>query len=129
MISTISKYVGTISVLALLCSLVSAETAVFQVLEPLRTLSTAAANIDIITRFIVLVFSLAILAIAALAYKKTQSRKLLFVGLAFLLFAVKWLLKVVDIYLSPGTFFPDTSENVFELFILVSLFIAIFRKS
>jgi hypothetical protein len=114
--------------MAFLCAFVSAESAVFQALEPLRLASSLAANLDIVTRFIVLVFSLAILVIAALAYKKTKSTKLLFVGLAFLLFAVKWLLKVVDLYLSPGTFFPDASENVFELFILVSLFIAIFRK-
>ena len=35
---------------------------------------------------------------------------------AFFLFAVKWLLKVLDLFLSPGTFLPDASENIFELF-------------
>ena len=128
MTSTIWKGIGTISFLTFLCAFVSAQTAVHQALEPLRVVSELAANMDIITRFIVLVFSLAILVIAGLAYKKTESRRLLFVAVAFLLFAVKWLLKVVDLYLSPGTFFPDTSENVFELFILLSLFLALFRK-
>ena len=128
MVSTIWKGISTISVLTFLSAFVSAETAVHQVLGPFRLLSELAANMDIITRFIVLLFSLAMLVVAGLAYKKTRSQRLMFVAVAFLLFAVKWLLKVVDLYLSPGTFFPDASENVFELFILLSLFLAIFRK-
>jgi hypothetical protein len=97
-------------------------------LEPLRVISALAANLDFITRFIVLIIALALMGIAFLAYRKKKSQRLLFVALAFLLFAVKWVLKVLDLYLSPGTFFTDPSENVFELLILASLFAALFKK-
>ena len=87
-----------------------------------------AIAIDFITRAIVFALSLAITAIALLAYKRSKSGKLLFVSMAFTLFTVKWALKVADIVLSPGEFFNRAAENVFELFILAALFIAIFRK-
>lgn len=119
--------------IVLMCSLgvfplVYAQNTVFQALEPLRFLSTVAASTDMSTRFIVFLLSLAIFIIALLAYRKTRTRRMAFVALAFLLFAGKWGLKVLDLFLSPGNFFPDTSENVVELLILASLFIAIFRK-
>ncbi|MDP2974008.1 MAG: hypothetical protein Q8N60_03070, partial [Candidatus Diapherotrites archaeon] len=65
---------------------------------------------------------------ALLAFKRSKSRKLLFVSIAFTLFTVKWALKVVDLFFSPGEFFNRAAENIFELLILASLFIAIFRK-
>ena len=66
-------------------------------------------------------------AISYLAYRKNKSKRLLFVSIAFALFAVKWFIKLVDIFISPGSFLADSSENVFELLILASLFIALFR--
>ena len=83
---------------------------------------------DWITRFLVLLLSLAIFAIAFKAYRKTGSERLKYVLIAFALFAVKWAIKVVDVFVSPGRFFNDASENVFELLILGALFMALFRK-
>ncbi len=94
----------------------------------LRPLIQEAVNIDFGTRIIVFLLSMALLTVSLLAYRRTKSRKLAFVSLAFLLFAAKWALKVVDMTLSPGEFFHRAAENVFELAILASLFIALFRK-
>lgn len=87
-----------------------------------------AIAIDFITRAIVLVLSLAITVIALLAFKRSKSGKFLFVSIAFILFTVKWALKVVDLFFSPGEFFNRAAENIFELLILAALFIAIFKK-
>ena len=94
----------------------------------LRPLTEAASTFDSVTRFIVFLLSAALFIISILAYRKTKSKRFLFVMLAFLFFAVKWGLKVADLFVSPGYFLADASENVFELIILASLFIAIFRK-
>jgi hypothetical protein len=74
------------------------------------------------------VLSLALLALAMLAYKRSKSGKFLFVSLAFFFFALNWALKVIDLFVSPGEFFNRAAENVFNLIILVCLFIAIFKK-
>ncbi|MDO8538696.1 MAG: hypothetical protein Q7S21_07505 [archaeon] len=97
--------------------------------DPLRMAIKFSENIDIITRLVVLALALGILIISFLAYQKNKSSRLFFVTLAFLFFAVKWLLKVLDLFVSPGMFFSDPAENVAELFILAALFIAIFRKN
>ena len=96
--------------------------------DPLRQISDTAAHNDFITRFLVLILSLAILFIAFKAYQKNKTERLKYVLIAFALFAVKWALKVLDIFVSPGNFFGDASENVFELLLLGSLFLALFRK-
>ncbi len=99
-----------------------------RVWDPLREVSDVAVQNDFVTRFIVLLLALAIFFIAFKAYQKTGAKRLQFVLLAFGLFAFKWALKVADVFVSPGNFFNDASENVFELFILGSLFMALFRK-
>jgi len=94
----------------------------------LRPFAQEALNLDLYTRLVVFVLSLALFAIALLAYKRSKTNRLMFVSIAFLLFAVKWALKVADLFISPGEFFARAIENVFELAILASLFIALFRK-
>jgi len=94
----------------------------------LRPVVDTAVQNDFITRFLVLLLSLGVLFIAWKAYQANQSRRLRWVMVAFALFAVKWLIKVVDFFVSPGNFFNDPSENVFELLILGSLFKALFTK-
>jgi len=97
-------------------------------LKPLRTVSEVAVSLDMITRIIVFIIALVLFVIAFLAYQRTKSNKLIFVLAAFSLFALKWLLKLIDLFVSPGSFFSDPSENIFELFILAALFLAIFKK-
>ncbi len=94
----------------------------------LRLITQYAVEIDFATRVIVFLLSLGILAVAILAYKRNKSNRLMFVLFAFLLFGIKWALKVIDMYISPGEFFHRAAENVFEFFILLSLFMALFRK-
>ncbi len=94
----------------------------------LRPITQYFSDIDFVTRAIVLALSAALFVIAALAYRKSKSNKMMFVSIAFFLFALKWALKVADLVISPGEFFNRAAENVFELFILASLFIAIFKR-
>jgi len=94
----------------------------------LRPVSSMAYSFDSLTKLLVFAVSLVLCFIAVKAYFKTKSRKFMLIGGAFFLFAVKWFLKMMDLFLSPGTFLPDASENVFELFILLFLFIALFFK-
>jgi len=94
----------------------------------LRPLIDNAVELDLATRIIVFVLSVAIFAISALAFRRSKSNRMLFISAAFFLFALKWGLKVLDMFISPGEFFHRAAENVFELFILASLFLAIFRR-
>ena len=94
----------------------------------LRPMTEMAWEINIVSEFLTLFLSLGVLAISVLAYKKTKSKRLLIVTLAFLLFAVKWILKVADQFISPGFFFSRASEALVELGILALLFYAIFKK-
>lgn len=94
----------------------------------LRPLTDFAGVFDPYIKIIVLLFAFAIFVVSLFAYRKSKSKKLLLVTIAFFLFALKWLTKVFDIFVSPGNFLSDASENVFEFLILLSLFSALFRK-
>ena len=87
------------------------------------------ANIvDPIVTWIVLLVSLALMAIAALAYKKSRSPKLAWVLAAFALFFVKRLLNLLDLYVSPGVFMNVAIQSVFDFLVMACLFAALFRK-
>src|SRR3989338_6989755 len=78
--------------------------------EFLKPLSDFAVSASPIVKPIVFLFALALFAIAMLAYLKTKSKKMLFITIAFGFFAVKWAIKLVDLFASPGFFFSDASE-------------------
>ena len=122
----VSKYFTTGIFLLLICGFVFAE--VPSIFQPLKDLSSWAVQFDTPTKYLVFLFALGIFVISVMAYLKKKSRRMLFVAGAFFLFAAKWGLKIMDIYFSPGVFLPDTSENLFELGILLLLFAAIFKK-
>ncbi|MFH1224338.1 MAG: hypothetical protein V1676_00880 [Candidatus Diapherotrites archaeon] len=94
----------------------------------LRPLADAANGFDLYIKLLVFILSLAMLSVALLAMRKKGSARLTFVALAFFFFALKWGIKIIDMYISPGSFLADPAENVFELAILATLFFAIFRK-
>ena len=94
----------------------------------LRPVTGQAIAFDFFTSIIIFVLTLVLFAISVLAYRRTRSRRFLFVTIAFFLFAAKWTLNVVDLFISPGYFFHRAANNIFELGILVSLFLAIFKK-
>ncbi len=94
----------------------------------LRPLAEFAAQIDLFTKVVVALLAFSMFVVAFKAYRKSSSKKMLFVSLAFFLFALKWLVKIADLFFSPGSFLSDSSENVFELMILGLLFYAILKK-
>jgi hypothetical protein len=77
---------------------------------------------------LVLLVSLVLLAIAVMAYRKNRTEKLKLVCLAFGLFSVKLLANVVDLVASPGYFMGPPVQNIFDLAILATLFVALFRR-
>lgn len=69
-----------------------------------------------------------LMIISILAHNKRKSHTTLWVGVAFNLFFVKSLLVVLDLYVSSGNFFNYAIQSLFDLAILASLFIAIFKR-
>ncbi|MBM3282604.1 MAG: hypothetical protein FJY86_04700 [Candidatus Diapherotrites archaeon] len=61
-----------------------------------------------------------------MAWQKNNQTRVKWIALAFVLFAFKWLLKVMDMFVSTGAFFPDHAENVMELISLALIAYAIF---
>ena len=96
--------------------------------NPLRSLSDFVAAFDSVTTHLVFLVALLVAFIAFLAYRKVRAKRLLLISIAFSLFTLKSLLKVLDIYFSPGTFLPVTSQNVFDLLFLGALFVALFYR-
>ena len=94
----------------------------------LRVSTSTAQVINPIVVWVVMLISLGLFTISIIALKKKGSQRLLFVGGAFGLFFLKNLLGLVDLYISPGIFMNFAVQGVFDLLILASLFIAIFRK-
>jgi len=95
----------------------------------LRPLTEFAASIDLYVKFFVFFIALILAVIAFFAFKrKPETKRFLFLALAFLFFAFKWFLKILDIFFSPGMFLSDPSENVIELIILFLLFLAVLKK-
>ena len=94
----------------------------------LRPFTSMATQFDFLIKIIVFLAALVIYGISLLAYLKNKSTRLLLLTLAFFLFAVKWLFKIVDLFFSPGWFISDSSENVFELVSLILLCLAIFKR-
>ena len=94
----------------------------------LRPLTQMAWDLNIFAEGLAMVLSIAILVISLLAYNKTKSKRLLLVSAAFFFFTLKWVLKVVDQFVSPYFFVSRAAEAVLDLVILALLFYAIFKK-
>ncbi len=94
----------------------------------LRPVTNQAVAFDFFTSIIVFVLSIALFAISILAFRRTRSRRFVFVTIAFFLFATKCSLNIIDLFISPGYFFHKAANNIFELGILICLFLAIFKK-
>ena len=94
--------------------------------DPLRQIANEAMQFDYITRIVVFVFSLAVAVVGILAWKRNPSPRVKYIALAFILFSFKWALKVMDLFVSTGSFFPDHAENVLELISLALIAYAIF---
>ena len=84
--------------------------------------------IEPVVLWVLLFVSFGLLVIALLALQRKHSEKLSWVCAAFGLFFIKAFLLVLDIYYSPGNFMNNAIQSFFDLLILGSLFIGIFRK-
>ncbi|MFH1545185.1 MAG: hypothetical protein ABIE23_03815 [archaeon] len=85
-------------------------------------------NINFFTRIVDFVLALALVVIAFLAYRRMQTKRMLLVFTAFAFFALKWYVKLLDVFLAKKSFFTDTIGNAFEFVILLLLFAALFLK-
>ncbi len=94
----------------------------------LRPLETMAESLKLATNVIVFLLAAGMLIVASLAYQKNPSTRFLFLVLAFGIIVAKFALKIIDVYYSPGEFFSSATQNVFDLFVLGALFLAIVRK-
>lgn len=115
-------------ILGMLLSLFPFVSAEPHIWDSLRPLASFAGEINAPVKFAVFLLASAVFVVSLLAYQKSKSKRMLIVSAAFFFFALKWLVKLVDHFVSPGSFLADSSENVFELIILVSLFTALFYK-
>ncbi len=98
--------------------------------DALRPISNFAEEINEPVKWIVFLLALGIFVVSLLAYSRSKSKRMLLVSFAFFLFSLKWLIQVMDLFISPGNFLSEASENIFELGIMLSLFGALFyRKS
>ena len=110
----------------LLCSgFVCAEA---QPWDALRPLNAAAESLQEVTTWLVFLLSIGLMAIACMAWRKKRTKRYFFIGLAFFFSFFKWLLAVVDLYVSPGFFFNWAGGTVVELVIFACLFLALFKR-
>lgn len=94
----------------------------------LRPLDRAAVEWNPFTTWIVFLLATALVVISFLAYKKKATSRYAFIALAFGLFGLKWALKVIDLYMSPGHFVNWAIDTVFDLLILTFLFLALLKR-
>jgi len=85
-------------------------------------------NFAPVLSWLLLIVAGVLMIISILAHNKRKSHTTLWVGVAFNLFFIKSLLVVLDFYVSSGNFFNYAIQSLFDLAILASLFIAIFRR-
>lgn len=121
----LSKRILPIAFMVLLSSAAFAQSKAWDFLRPVTQL---ALDLEVPIKFVVLLFSSALLALSWLALKKTGSKKFFFLAGAFGLFSLKILLTLADIFFSPGRFMSETTLSLFDLFILAALFFAVLKK-
>ena len=123
------KYIWPIGILIIVAAVVfvfGQGHFVGSITDPLRILANEAAQVDFVIRIAVFIFSVAVAIIAGVAWTRTQNKKVGLIAWAFGLLAFKWFLKVMDLFVSTGQFFPDHAENVIELVSLVLIAYALF---
>lgn len=76
--------------------------------------------------FLIVAFILFIISV--LAFRKKSSKKLLIVSTAFGLFFFKSILVFLDYFFSPGVFMNYTIQSLFDLIILILLFISLIKN-
>jgi len=118
-----SRIVAVLAVLLFVCAGVFATPwDIFR--QPMQEIDYAAP----IVSWLVFAVSAVLFAISVVALRKKHSEKLLWVSFAFGLVFIKAFLGVIDIYFSPGEFMNTSIQGFFDLLIMGSFFVALFRK-
>jgi len=121
--------VGTVfALLVLVLGVWWAEDSQNPIWESLRPVESAAESLELATSIIVFLLSVGMLVIASMAYQRNPNPKFFFLVLAFGIFVAKFAVKILDHFYSPGAFFSQASQNVFDLFVLGALFLAVLKK-
>jgi hypothetical protein len=94
----------------------------------LRPVYEFAAVFTFLFVWLLAIVSIVLLLISIKALRKKHSRRLLLVSGAFGLFALKSVLNLVDFYFSPGFFMNFSVQGLFDLLIILALFIALFKE-
>ena len=75
------------------------------------------------------VFALGMFIVSFLSYKKSKNAKLIFVSSAFFIFFVKGIIQSLGVFSLETSFLNSTNTmNVFDLLILILLFIATLKR-
>ncbi len=74
------------------------------------------------------ILATALFVISFIAYRRDRRNKLLFVSIAFLLFAVKGFLLTSDIFFPSKGAWVDPAANTLDLFVLACFFIGLIKK-
>ncbi|MCX6802285.1 MAG: hypothetical protein NT067_04200 [Candidatus Diapherotrites archaeon] len=96
--------------------------------DALRPLDSFAQAINPLTTWIVFLLAAVLMFLSVTAWLRKKEKRFLFVALAFVFFFLKWLLALLDIYLSPGRFFSWAGGTIVELLIFLCLFLALFKR-
>ncbi|MBU0636464.1 hypothetical protein KKE06_05550 [Candidatus Micrarchaeota archaeon] len=105
-----------------------AENAQIYLWNSLRPLEQVSEGLNIISTVVVLLLSLGLFAISLKAYGKNNSNRFLLLSLAFGIMFAKFLIKLLDFFYSPGYFFSQAAQNVFDFFVLIALFSSLINK-
>jgi hypothetical protein len=74
------------------------------------------------------VLATVLFAITIVAYKRSEKERLLYVSIAFLLFAVKSFLVASDIFITNRSGWVDPFANLLDFVVLLSFFVGVFKK-
>lgn len=85
-------------------------------------------DLDNIITLISSVLALILFGLTLIAYKRTQRSKLIYVAVAFLLFAIKGFIQTSDSFITYTVNWIDPIANVFDFVILILFFIGIIKK-
>lgn len=117
-----------IVIVAVIIGTVWAESVDIQVWNSLRPLEQASETMNFVSTITVLLLSAGLFAISLKAFQKNNSNRFLLLSLAFGIMFVKFLIKILDFFYSPGYFFSQAAQNVFDFLVLIALFASLIKK-
>ncbi len=100
----------------------------FPVRQPLRDARELIYQFDTLTKIITFLLAIFIAGVALLTYLKFKKKRFLLIGLAFILMAAQWSIKILDLFIFNGYYFTDPLESMFVFGAFVLIGLALFWK-